>query len=131
MELLPCPDCGRHVRRSERACPFCRRSPLGWKAATIAAAVAAAALGCPRSAPKYGAPPPPPTAEAPSEDEAPPPGDAQAPDAQADEVGPEAVDPNPKETDPGDEAEVTPAPDEEFPVMRPLLRAPPEQASDR
>ncbi len=67
MPLVPCPSCHRHLRPTERACPFCasRLEPdaLRTAAAAIALAVAASALtGCPRTATKYGAPPPEPPA---------------------------------------------------------------------
>jgi hypothetical protein len=70
--LLPCPSCGRHVRRTETACPFCagaiafRDAPLPrlpevrlGRAATFAfgAAVATSVAACSGSVtPAYGAP---------------------------------------------------------------------------
>ncbi|HZO13462.1 MAG TPA: hypothetical protein VFB62_09385 [Polyangiaceae bacterium] len=63
--LVPCPSCRRHLREREESCPFCssRLEPLAMRryAAGVMLVMAAAALtGCPRSAPKYGGPPPPP-----------------------------------------------------------------------
>jgi hypothetical protein len=53
------------LREREESCPFCssRLEPLAMRryAAGVMLVMAAAALtGCPRSAPKYGGPPPPP-----------------------------------------------------------------------
>jgi hypothetical protein len=70
MSLAPCPSCSRHVRRTERACPFCGSAialdgapiaqppfvRLGRAAIfTFGAAVAAGAPGCSTYA-LYGAP---------------------------------------------------------------------------
>lgn len=71
--LAPCPSCARHVRRGERACPFCAsslasasspatRSPterLGRAALfTFGAALATTASACAGNpVPLYGAPP--------------------------------------------------------------------------
>lgn len=80
--LLPCPGCGRHVRRSEPSCPFCgasvsalatsapvRATPgvrLG-RAATFAfgAALGSQVAGCPAPAPTPGTDAGPPAADAP------------------------------------------------------------------
>lgn len=51
--LFPCAQCGRHIRRSESACPFCK-SARPWRTAVLAAAFfgAAAMPAC-----AYGPPP--------------------------------------------------------------------------
>lgn len=63
--LVPCPNCQRHVRSTEEACPFCKtksRSAAGFLGAALGAALV---TGCPSSPPppravaEYGAPPPP------------------------------------------------------------------------
>ena len=49
--LRRCPGCDRHVKRSERECPFCRASlPLSFPDLPLFAREA-------RPAPKYGGPP--------------------------------------------------------------------------
>ena len=69
--FLPCPSCGRHVRTSEHACPFCgagdeRRplvgrifSPLPELLPALILGMSLVACDSPRPAEKYGAPPPP------------------------------------------------------------------------
>jgi hypothetical protein len=54
MPMEACPGCGRHVKVSETACPFCRAT---LRLAAIGGAVAIAS-GCALIAPVYGAPPP-------------------------------------------------------------------------
>lgn len=64
-KLIPCGDCGRHVRSDEERCPFCRAAISPSRAALTAAVALSAGLslaGCgPREvAAVYGGPPPPP-----------------------------------------------------------------------
>lgn len=86
--LTPCPGCSRHVKVSDRACPFCASAlPEGpgadpWpsdgprlsRSATLLLGAALMATGCPSpSANIYGGPPtPPPAADAPSHRSGPP-----------------------------------------------------------
>jgi hypothetical protein len=76
MSLRPCVSCGRHVRASESACPFCRaqldptptppsgqavgrlgRAALFAFGAAATTVVAASVEGCGGGAPLYGGPP--------------------------------------------------------------------------
>jgi hypothetical protein len=50
---VPCASCGRHVRRAEGACPFCKTRRI---AAIVSAGVVSAAMGA--CAPAYGGPAP-------------------------------------------------------------------------
>lgn len=67
-ELHPCPECNRHIRATETACPFCaaaithapiaRRLPIGrlTRAAVFASALAGTAAACGPSKPKTDTP---------------------------------------------------------------------------
>lgn len=102
MQLVPCPDCARHVRADAGICPFCdcalSSAPSGRGRARagvlLIGAAAITTLGaCGRMAVKYGAPPAPPqepetSIAAPAEPEAPAePSEPEAPEAPADEAG--------------------------------------------
>ncbi|MBX3129413.1 MAG: hypothetical protein KF718_22025 [Polyangiaceae bacterium] len=106
-QLLPCPECARHLHPSEPSCPFCH-TPVSFARApgtpepsrlsrtarmALGAALAAATLpGC-AGAPRNAGPPPPPSAA---------PGAPGSPDddgAPAPEYGAPA--PPPDEPDPG------------------------------
>jgi hypothetical protein len=66
MTLFPCGACGRHVKSSETACPFCgeafaadkpaiRVDPVGrLQALAVSAAIAMSACGGPVAEPAYG-----------------------------------------------------------------------------
>lgn len=95
MQLVPCPDCARHVRADAGLCPFCdcalSSAPSGRSrtraGVLLIGAAAITTLGaCGRMAVKYGAPPEPETSvAAPAEPEAPV--EPSEPEAPADEAG--------------------------------------------
>jgi hypothetical protein len=61
MELVLCSGCERHVKKDERACPFCgaQRRAFAAKAGIVAGiALSLAVAGCENAQPAYGLPPP-------------------------------------------------------------------------
>ena len=128
--FLPCPSCGRHVRTSEHACPFCRHgergrdligrilSPLPELLPALVLGLSIAACDGPRPAEKYGAPPPPDPVvepEATTKDSA----GAEAGGANLGEDAGAEVAPDPRPAEkyggppmPDDEPELKPTPDD-------------------
>ena len=53
MNLVPCPDCGRHLLARETRCPFCQRPApaTGWLGAAALAAGLVLTAGCPEGTP--------------------------------------------------------------------------------
>lgn len=84
--LLPCPSCGRHVRASERECPFCGHAevtvtaPSRWSVALLGLCLAACSSS--KEAPaQNGAP-----SKSETPEVAPEPAEAELPEAEAAEV---------------------------------------------
>lgn len=102
--FLPCPSCGRHVRTSEHACPFCGHgergrtlvgrilSPLPELLPALVLGFGLTACDSPRPAEKYGGPPPRPPemkAEELTEDTPEPEASAGQAEGEGDEAGEE------------------------------------------
>ncbi|MFO7563922.1 MAG: hypothetical protein R6X02_14845 [Enhygromyxa sp.] len=108
LRLLPCPSCGRHVRASERECPFCGHAevtvtaPSRWSVALLGLCLAACSSS--KDAPaQTGAPSKSETPEVAPEPAEPEPAEAEQPEAEQ----PEAEQPEPEapsEAGPPDEA---------------------------